>query len=614
MEQKENEPYRKKALKRILRSNARYEQIEQTNTQQHKMHSQFTTTSTTTGEHVVTSELGSNKQYYRVSCIHCRNSHRKCDRELPGCSTCVKKGIDCCYVPPKKRGRNNVVSDNNSSEEDEPLAKQSRIQQLNNVVATTTTIATTSSIPQIIPFSLEDRINSAAWCATRALFFLHAPPFKSHPQHLRHMCNEVSRRVSVVSPGIDIGDLYNLTQTMSRLELQQSAMDMFNKAKQLLLHPEVFPSISNNVSLAHSCSSLATFLLTSRKQNIHEAMLFNSAVKVFVKDTKSVADSEHPHSITSLMSTENGKKMVQYRESVQIVSMGFYGVKFLFFLHSDITKYTMSDLEQNFNLLLKISNYVLSISPIEDIRKRQSIIHIWKSIIEFMRNYTGIVRLRLVLDSLEILATDLNMVQPKSLGILISRSIQLYAITIELKTIIDLTEREQVKALQRQYANMITILVTEDSITSDFITNGSRLLVHICEIHMEHCDKLILSEDIESRDYMALSEALTFLQSDVVIMNRFQNAPLPIYEGIVQKLNSKIISLLTVMQHAYKDKQQQQVEQKTNGECLLLSQLLSIDNQPVAPDSPTKETSIDQNHIHHHQHLFVDIDDFLKFE
>lgn len=34
---------------------------------------------------------------------HCNQLHKKCDGQKP-CARCLKKGIECIYLPPKKRG------------------------------------------------------------------------------------------------------------------------------------------------------------------------------------------------------------------------------------------------------------------------------------------------------------------------------------------------------------------------------------------------------------------------------------------------------------------------------------------------------------------------------
>ncbi len=53
--------------------------------------------------------------HFVVSCINCREGHRKCDRLLPICSLCQQRNISCVYQPPRKRRRK---LDPNSVEEE----------------------------------------------------------------------------------------------------------------------------------------------------------------------------------------------------------------------------------------------------------------------------------------------------------------------------------------------------------------------------------------------------------------------------------------------------------------------------------------------------------------
>jgi hypothetical protein len=536
-------------------------------------------------EHVVT-EIGSNKPFYKVSCKNCRNSHRKCDRELPSCSQCTRKGIECCYVPPKKRRRGD---DDTTTMTTTTTLSQSY------------TVATTQQQQQLnllrhIGLTMEDKMNSAAMYAMRALFFLHVPIVKSHPQHLRHMCDDMDRQLSKVAPSLDTSDLYDLTQSMSKVQIQQNAVNMFNKGKELVLHPDIFPNIATNAPLALACSLLAAYQLTSRKQNIPEAMLFNSAVKVFVKETKAVADSEQ---LPTLMNTDNHSAMIQYRESVQTVSAAFYTVKLLHFFHSDIFRYTMNDLADTFQLLMKISKYVMSVFPAEQTRHHKSL-QIFTSISQIIKEYSGLRRIEQILHGLESIVDEITTAQ--EVAVTMIRGLQLYSLSIELKTVTDIHEYLEMKALQLKHSNLITMIVTENSIITEFIANGSRLLVHVCEVHIEHCDKILSDPNTNS---VELSEALTFLQSDVIFMDRLQkNEPLPIYDEILLKLHSRVVSLLTGMQQFYRLKQEQPRES-------ILSQLLYADKAPDAPDEtaaiveilPPQDFQLEQ----------LDIDNFFNF-
>jgi hypothetical protein len=492
--------------------------------------------SSSSSEHVVI-EYGSNKRIYKVSCLHCRSSHRKCDRELPSCSQCIKKGINCCYTPPKKRGRSDGYS---------WMANNQTIEK-----------------SKTIGFNLEDRINSAVWYATRALLFLHAPLVQSHPHHVRVMCDDMSKEIEKVTPAINHGDMFELIHRMSSLELQQSALQMFNKGKEIILNPNIYPHIATDPSLAYACSCLATFLLTGKKQHMTEALLLNSAVKVFVKDTRAVADGDDL-AFSSWMNTENRTKMTKYRESVQIVSLGFFAAKLLYFFHTDISKYTMDHLIETFQTLHKSCKYMLNIFPNEDTLQRQLLINLWSSILQIVKESSGLKRTKQLLDALELLVVDLNILQPKEIGVIISRSLQLYSIIVELKNITEQhNEYFELKALQLKYANLITMVATESSLIAELIMNGSYLLLLVCEIHLEHCDKLLENPDIY--DQVELSNALTFMQSDVIILNRFQsNDSLSMYDQLLQKFNTRIVSLLTVMQRVYRDKHLQSSSKEEN--------------------------------------------------
>jgi hypothetical protein len=586
-------------------------------------------------QNVVTTEIASSKRYFKVSCTNCRSSHRKCDRELPSCNQCIRKGITCCYNPPKKRGR--TKSGNTHETTTTTTLPVTQNSETSSIMINNTP---QQLLVQQIGSSLEDRINSASWHASSALLFLHTPVVDQ--QHVRKMCDDVGRQLSIVTPAVNTSDLYGLIQSMSKLELQQNAMKMFNKAKELILHPDIFPQIATNASLAHACSGLALFLLTSKGNNILEALLYNSAVKVFVKQTKSVAESDSIEQIssTALITIENRKEMTQYRESIQIVSMGFYATKLLYFFHTDISKYTMNDLVEIIEFMQKIFKFLLDVFPMEDVQQKQSIYNTCTSIIHIIKECRGLQRIKLMLEAIESIVYEFNTAKVPEIIILAIRGLQLYSVSIELKTITDLGEYLELKSIQLKFANLITMTLTDNYSTSEYnirslpdsdhrslpklelIAAASKLITLVCNVHMEHCDKLLANPH---RDHMELSEALTFLQSDVLFMDKFQkNEPLPIYDEILQKLKMKIMSLIPVIQRAYREKelQQQQQPPASQRQENFLSQLLSVvDNQPVvAPDYITPSSSeivpheyYDEDPLNYLEQQQLDIDDLFDF-
>jgi hypothetical protein len=307
---------------------------------------------------------------------------------------------------------------------------------------------------------------------------------------------------------------------------------------------------------------------------------------VFVKDAKSVADSEQ---IPSFMNTDNS--MIQHRECVQTVSATFCYAKVLHFFHSDILRYTMNDLSEIFELLMKISKYALSIFQSEHSKHNKSI-QIFSSLIQIIKEYSGLRCIELILNQLESLIDALD-APFQEVTVSMIRGLQLYSISIELKSVTDIHEYITLKALQLKHSNLITIIVIENSVTSEFIANGSRLLVHVCDVHVEHCDQVLSDSNLNSVD---LSEALTFLQSDVIFMERLQkNEPLPIFNEIMLKLQARVLSLLTAMQQLYILKHGQPTE----------SQLLTEDKEP---DDTSTNTDVLPS-----QDFQLDIDNFFDF-
>lgn len=46
-------------------------------------------------------------RYTQTACFPCRHSKRRCDKSLPSCRLCSRKGVECCY--PKRRAQKYVV-------------------------------------------------------------------------------------------------------------------------------------------------------------------------------------------------------------------------------------------------------------------------------------------------------------------------------------------------------------------------------------------------------------------------------------------------------------------------------------------------------------------------
>ena len=54
------------------------------------------------------------KTHFEISCVDCRQKHLKCDKALPTCDQCYRRGVTCIYEPPKKREAANQKFNNNN--------------------------------------------------------------------------------------------------------------------------------------------------------------------------------------------------------------------------------------------------------------------------------------------------------------------------------------------------------------------------------------------------------------------------------------------------------------------------------------------------------------------
>jgi hypothetical protein len=517
-----------------------------------------------------------NKSYYRVSCANCREAHRQCDRVLPSCTRCIDSGLNCCYKPPKNRGRvskskevsKSKTKTNNRAVVTVPTTMNTiRIIQQNNTCRAQNMINLELNprftICQPMSSTLEEKMNSAYWYAARALFFHHVPSTKHRPQSTMKLCEDLSKQLSRISPAINGRDLFTMIQSLSNSELYENALNMCNKAKEIVLHPDVFSSIATNASLAHACANIATFLVVdNNSRNIPESLLFSSAAKVFVKDVKSIADSEEVIS-DNTMSLENRDKMKQYQETVQMVSKNYYSARLIQFFHLDIYKFSMSDLLNVFQALQNMAKYSLKLDHDEETKNHEQFMYkIWSTVIANIKEYSGIQRTKLIQNTLDTVVTVYSGSQKHIYMHAMVNGLQSAVAASEIKTVTDRSEQMELKSLQLKYMHL-GMNIAADSLVAEYIAARSPNIIRACQMHLEYCDDLL--SNIEQHTTVKLAETVSMLKNVVVFIDRFQNAIQPMYDELLQKFNTRITLL------------QQKIQQESDEENLL-SQLLSMDN------------------------------------
>jgi hypothetical protein len=263
-----------------------------------------------TEEYIVTDVNNQAKEsYYMVACVQCRGKHRKCDRRLPCCSHCSERNITCQYVPPKPRNHKRKRKDGDEQTQN-PKKKSTTSSTTNNNDVTTTTAITTPSIAnpshlsgtqllfallsrrvpiQISTPRIEDitmKIQQALICSSYALVFQRAPCTDSMnasyiPEYYKS---------TVPAAGIYLHEeICEVGKKLNRSQLRNTADQLFQVAKETLLHPDVYPHLATDPRLTCSAMKLVSFILGHGKhERLMEAKMFLTAGDLFVQNNRNI--------------------------------------------------------------------------------------------------------------------------------------------------------------------------------------------------------------------------------------------------------------------------------------------------------------------------------------
>lgn len=90
----------------------------------------------------------------RVSCFHCRNSKRRCDKTLPACALCCRRGVECRY--PRRRGQRSASPQDISNLQDEATSAGSAPALVQAGPTTPSTPSTAFAVSTAIRFLAPD--------------------------------------------------------------------------------------------------------------------------------------------------------------------------------------------------------------------------------------------------------------------------------------------------------------------------------------------------------------------------------------------------------------------------------------------------------------------------
>jgi hypothetical protein len=201
----------------------------------------------------------------RTSCFSCRRSKRRCDKTLPACQLCSRRGLRCSY--PQRRGQRS------------PSPSDSSHGTGSITVGSTSADGTTGSQSGQVP-----RISSS-FARTSAISFL-------APDLFREACLEVPR-LDLDIPGdvaMQLGDSQQIRDTTARFfQLTRSWMPIINRKRHLAAALNPLAPSRRPTALLTLCMKLCGFSALD-EAGADKTALYRLA-KRFYTDVESTEDS-----------------------------------------------------------------------------------------------------------------------------------------------------------------------------------------------------------------------------------------------------------------------------------------------------------------------------------
>jgi hypothetical protein len=475
-----------------------------------------------------------------INSTPCRSSHRKCNRELPSCSTCLKRGIECCYNPPKKRGRQSPTNT-------QPM-KQPKIEA--NSTASSTSMVTRSKrsrssqhydqesdeelsgIEQVIAsyFSryqpdqtntFDFRVNKILWYAIRGVALYHAPRGLSEQNahiasdYFAHLSGRLQRLSSLNFS--DTSDLLEMANRFSISELKQAAEYMFQVAKKTLMEPGMYPHITINAKLAEAAIHMAGYL-NSKNDPMRraEARLLLSGAALFVESAYGAAEidmSQYPGN------TET-EKLQYLHKAAETIKAGVNISKFVMLLNNCYLSKNFTSREQLENSLqYSIQAIENNMLPLGD--QQNNVLVTFKTMLQFLREETGITRLVKFLSLCKTMRSEINWANRPTVSVTWKTRLLTYefwAINSEASAcgydpqVIQITSE-----MKLDCANQFAKVALENLVVFLIFGNAvGPIFIEICKTHMEHFKSIGADSQLTQAP---LAHILAFLQTDKFVVD-----------------------------------------------------------------------------------------------
>jgi len=382
---------------------------------------------------------------------------------------------------------------------------------------------TTTGIPPCIPPNAETfefRVNKTLFYSLNAVVLHHAPihtSASSTNQPAADFYQSVQRRLKSVLDGCivnDTTDIMELTKNFTRIQLRQTADDMFRTARETLLHPEIYPYLATNPKLAHACINIVNYLF-GKRVHVGEARLFLSNVKVFLQQTRNARYLNVNH-----YSGAAREHMEKIKETTAALMGTYYGTKMIMEMNNDYKDFsTYEGLRRLVDLSIRAyENVSIAMKYQETPNGFQRVRNLLKVL---DTEPEGIDRLNKFVSVCKDLLSDNNWIpheerKPNSVTFyrLSALGFQLYIANIEsLRTTYDQETIASINRLKLNIANQIAKYCFEN--LQIFLIGGGvyiELYLHACRTHAARVRALL--GDMNA-SHAELRDILSYLQAEI---------------------------------------------------------------------------------------------------
>lgn len=378
---------------------------------------------------------------------------------------------------------------------------------------------------------LDQKASQALWFAFQAIALQQLPAMEKSPyvntvQETR-LCERVLEKLlySMVNIKRNVSSLVQLMCKFPRTLLMQASRNMCKLAEQVLLDPKIFPFIGKHMVLAQACCFLVFYLLVIGEQP-EEAAVFLKAVKVYADREQRVLDIA-PANVTNVISR-------QQLQTQQMVIQGlidaYAAMKSTLWFNSAAPKQNDFHTKKSLNKFIKLSLQAALVGSSYSSDSR----------LVLLKQHECLKRLKAILDSgddtkdqlyrflltCQEMRRDATNLPVESFMNTIWHiyvfNFEVFALEIAAAQLnCDFAQLQSIQVnlaneIAQEWLNCLPVVISSGA-------RSMNLLKFISRVHIQHSAQLCSNMNVTSDQSDVLTEALKFLQIDIIILDAIHN-------------------------------------------------------------------------------------------